>query len=1246
LAFWLIAGTLLAAMPQPAAQAAPSAQAGTPAANVCRQTAPPLVQTYVDRPNGFSLLYPDGWIFRPRSGSLPGTRSDVVWFGPDPVRTRTTNCLLGVKVAMHYLMSDATLEDMRDMTAMLEPPSLITRALQLDVAATPTPALGSVLGNPSVKLPPFWGPLSRNYLWGAERLSLESGQEYYREIGAGPVQDLDGNENQGNIVRYVIAVSPRVVLEIIGQATVPEFEAGYGRLFDQMVQQGLGLLDVPLTSTNPGPVGTSLDPGDCQAMFVMNQLDDRDFGESPFLERSAVTLRLQVRGAVVPYNPDTGEQCPGPISRVGVFLDPPPSRDAVQDISVYGLPITASAPGLDLTSAGYFLSWTLPSDLYGQRLVYIGAQLPDGRWSYVTRQINVAPPISVEIATSPRQVDIGSRITVTMRVFNNTGTRVDGVRPVLYPEQGPGAAILQTGPTYIPGACDFDPRALARTPLQEAGTGAQQPGQPLAVSLEAYNRANRNWCALFLWTFTALRSGSLSFAGTAEGRLMQTPSPMRLLSLLGDGPARPAQAADTPAQGDAISAPIATAADTQVRPPEFQLVTPRLSRTENPVTVLRDWDNPYRVELWTLVRNNSSQTIYNVEPRLALQGVTAQVVGTGFARGVAVAAGTTATFTPGLQDPAVQLGCPSVLAAGQRPLRDLQPGNSLPALRPLECVAFMTAFQLDPSTPEDQAFSVVGNITANTQHSGSLQMDTGLPSDYPEQRVQVDGLSLATLTRQDLTPADVRLGAALGAARAAPVPGAETVTNPPPQPEGPPPGSIPLFGANGPTGQVAAVAGQAVGAAIPSIACPDELELTPVPGQGVNLRVRASLLRNPEAIVFQLNDTVRVVTEVRNCTDQSLFNVHVSNLVASGTAPQPNQVVDLFTTSPATQQAFQQQQAQQAAITAAIASGAPVSPSGIAPTGAAQQGAAGAQGAQGAQGAAGAAAPGANLPAPGAPISGGGVNVQQAQQQAAVQAAAQAAGNGAGQVQAQAAAVAASQAVAGTAFNNFCTIPGFTFQNNILNEVRQLNGPNPAAVDRLPPGAIASFVSDFLIGDVRDAGGLMTFDATVQGLSGDGLLEQGRAQSFSIERFTQCMYMTASATPDTLTSGDVVEIRLTGFNSSLGFPPRRFQDVFPQSLRLLRESGYVEFELLSGPYNPITSGPILIGSSEGTSWAWRYRVTGNGCFRVRGQFSAVGLFSGSRVPDPGSITTNNAETNEVCVTAPPRPVAIPAAVTP
>ena len=65
----------------------------------------------------------------------------------------------------------------------------------------------------------------------------------------------------------------------------------------------------------------------------------------------------------------------------------------------------------------------------------------------------------------------------------------------------------------------------------------------------------------------------------------------------------------------------------------------------------------------------------------------------------------------------------------------------------------------------------------------------------------------------------------------------------------------------------------------------------------------------------------------------------------------------------------------------------------------------------------------------------------------------------------------------------------------ISHEVRLLEGPNPVAIDRLPPGAIASFVSDYLMGNIRDTSGQLTFDVTAQGLAGDGTLEQGRTST-------------------------------------------------------------------------------------------------------------------------------------------------------
>jgi hypothetical protein len=129
------------------------------------------------------------------------------------------------------------------------------------------------------------------------------------------------------------------------------------------------------------------------------------------------------------------------------------------------------------------------------------------------------------------------------------------------------------------------------------------------------------------------------------------------------------------------------------------------------------------------------------------------------------------------------------------------------------------------------------------------------------------------------------------------------------------------------------------------------------------------------------------------------------------------------------------------------------------------------------------------------------------------------------------------------------------------------------------------------------------------------------------------MYMEVNASPELIQSGEVVEIRVRAFNNNLNFPPIEFRDVYPRALRILRESGFLDFQLLSGPSNPITGGPINVGASEATSFTWRYRVTGSGCFRVRGQVSAT-TSRLSRFVFP--FTSNNGESELVCVTPPPR----------
>src|SRR5205814_6627268 len=142
---------------------------------------------------------------------------------------------------------------------------------------------------------------------------------------------------------------------------------------------------------------------------------------------------------------------------------------------------------------------------------------------------------------------------------------------------GTGAAILQSGPTYVQSGCSLKPRSPVRSQGSEgrnvgAGdtqaattTGPNQPGAPQTVSLKPYALNSDDSCALFIWYFTALRSGSVSFSGTAEGRLLaESPGSLRLLSLLGGAPRDPGQVASGANQGGQITAPIATAADSQV----------------------------------------------------------------------------------------------------------------------------------------------------------------------------------------------------------------------------------------------------------------------------------------------------------------------------------------------------------------------------------------------------------------------------------------------------------------------------------------------------------------------------------------------------------------------------------------------------------------------------------------------------------------------------------------------------------
>src|SRR5215212_9607308 len=100
----------------------------------CRRPAGPLNRNYVDVANGLAIQYPDDWNWRPRTDGLAGTRSDTVWFVPRNDAGTLPNCIMVLRMAVHYFLTDTTLEEMRDTTAMVDFASLLTRAFQQRVA--------------------------------------------------------------------------------------------------------------------------------------------------------------------------------------------------------------------------------------------------------------------------------------------------------------------------------------------------------------------------------------------------------------------------------------------------------------------------------------------------------------------------------------------------------------------------------------------------------------------------------------------------------------------------------------------------------------------------------------------------------------------------------------------------------------------------------------------------------------------------------------------------------------------------------------------------------------------------------------------------------------------------------------------------------------------------------------------------------------------------------------------------------
>jgi hypothetical protein len=1234
LAGWLLVVLLGASLPPDRSLAQPTEQRRE--VNVCRDQAPPLVLTYDDPRNGFNLKYPDSWVWRPRSDALPGTRSDTVWFGPNLVGGEQPNCIITLRLSMHYFLADATLEEMRDATAMLDLLNILTRALQSEVAGAgapaPTPGPAPMLALPSVKPPQFWGEQSRRQLWGAERLTLPSGLPYYREIGTGPVQDLERRERPGSIVRYVVAISARAMLEVVGEATVAEFEAQYGRVFDQMVQT-MSVRDE--VSPHPGPIGQSIEPGACQAVILLNDLAVRRHDpqpgprpQQPFLERSAVTQRVQVRGAALPVDvaamndpSATNVACTQSIVRMAVFLEPPFATSEPRDheVSVYGLPFPDAVPlrgGVDMSDAGYFLSWAIPDDVFGQRNIYVAAQLADGRWSWVTRQVNIAPPLSVEIAVNPPQVDIGEPVSVVMRVLNNTPSRITNVQPVLYPTGGPGVALLRDGPSARSPGCDLRP-----TPSEPSG---QRPGEPFSVTLEPRG-VDQGQCALFRWTFTALRSGALSFTGTATGR--QTEAVLRPLGrLAGPVAARAQQVQPPPPDVGVVSAPVTTAADVQIRPVELQL--------DRAIRVVPNPDNPRRIEVWMPVRNIGGAHLYNLRARIGITGTVAlpspisiqgRSVDYAYLRGV-----------PNTEDPAAAVCLPSPALfrgfgiTGRGNVRvQLQLGDTAPFLYSGECVAFVRAFEILSDAPLDELFMVQGRVSGTTQHSGSQALAGGVASTvYPELDVTAGPFS-AEAARELLTLSELSELGLLPESRPV-VPGPTTRGGPPAGP-GPAPGpggrpnTAPPSSGSGPTsasGASATGAGAAstggarqpalpatdgairtsssTGGALTSMSSTSGLQnalpavtvdhpaqiaqegdpagerfpshtipgLREDPEEGtLALRLRAQPLTSRESRVFSPGDRGRVTMDVVNKTGLPLTNVRPDDLRVNGQL-----LTDVYVAPGGTAGGVPGNY---------TLGGRPVPPG---------------------------AAPGRDRGEPG----GGGA----------------AGGAGAGPPR----GAGTSFAPGTSQLVSYCVLEP-PRRGGVLNQLRVLSGPTPPVISRLAPRQTGTFTWDVLIQSFREDQPQLIFEA---GASGDFATEHILGlpiQAEPIELAIGCVSVTIAASPERTTSGGFVDVVMRAHTmAEFGFDGLRLTYVYPTPLTLIVErDSEINAQLISGPINPISGDPINLGPNEVTYFNWRYQVTGDGCFRFRGQLGGRPLFVTAQ-----TFFSNNVESNTICLPSAPR----------
>lgn len=1255
----LIAGLLLELLSLgmlPAALAADAAGPGAQATDPCRGPLPALVQEYVDPSAGFRLSYPDGWVWRSRSDALPGTRSDVVWFGPRP-GLGEPGCVLTVRTAMHYFLRDTSLDEMRTATAMLDLASLLSRRLQGQAAqAAQPPVPGAV---PSQTLSPFWRDGRRGF-WGMEPGTLPGGQPYYREIGTGPVQDFQRRERNGNVERYVIAVSPRAMLEIVAEMTTPEYERGYGRLVRQVVDS---VRTGEATSSHPGPFAYTLGAANdaCQVVITAYELGQPAAGRprSLLLDRAAVVQRLEIEGVAFVWNE---ADCGQAIDQVGLFLEPPVDEGVlpVQTVAVYNLPSPPPPVPSERyqvpeppAQAGYFLSWGIPPDLYGQRELYIAARLSSGPWSWITRRVNIAPPLSVEIDANPPEVEIGDLVTVVMRVFNNTSSTVQGVRPILFEAQGSGGVLLQSGPTVSqsqPDGC-----ALTTSPTVQraapapgpAGATAGQaqpsaqttaPGQQPATITLAPLGSDRPNCVLFQWTFRALRRGAVSFTGTAEGRLAAAPA-ARLLARQETTPAvlLPPASPWQMEGGTTVTAPVSTATDLRVN------VRPPAIASQPAVSALPVPDNPRAVVLLVAVRNeNATASLYNVRAdyRLVLGAPEGRPVAT---REYSYVLGVDAFGQP---QPVRPLGyllasddqcreprrlfgvyllserarsrlvALSQASATLGPLQ-LLPGDTVPELFAGTCVVFARTVELAEQLDPEQLLFARGQVSCRIRFDDTAAGDREACPTQPivgGPFTLTDVQELAGSATGPLPPSGV------GAPRATAPGGA------PAGPYGAPP--VSATGAGGALapalgtgrGEIsvsqrtlqqalaleASGAGQPGGQQPPGGPAPAGGAAPEGPQAGVAAAPPTPVASAPTVAGQELARAAEIVGPITECPPQPGPLV-----VCLRAYPVRSRDARAFDIGDVVRLELQVFNFSDGAITN-------VQPAPVV----------------------------ANGTTVGAGALGFGRDpVSTAASEAAAIAAANAASRGASTEQAAAAAAAAAEGlraaaagITGAPSEDQCRVEaGGLVPGGVANQIRQLSGPNPLVVSRVPRNGSATFTWDFLVQELR-GGPQLVFQTYATAQSPDGPLSSVAVQSDPLEKRVLCVLATLDARPTQVRSGEVVTVTMRGENSTYFLrgtqqftPGRYYFDVFPAQLRPVIEQGsLLQVDLLSGPNNPILgiANGVSLGPGEQTTFTWQFRVEGSGCFRLRGQLTARQQRSSA------PFFTNTAETPRICVEGP------------